>query len=310
MLAGRIGQLDQGTAQRATRRRASRSASSATGTSTRSRRTAGSCRPNFTLEYGVRFGNWTNNEELNGLGGYFTPTLYDATQGLVPRSRDVPEGQRRVLRRDRLRARRHPRRTARRSRCRASTSRGTSTAKGNNVVRGGYGMFYNRNMGNVEYDNTLRLRAERLPGRRPISGPAAATATALGLTYDTAHEATLANRIGSIGINSLTPDSFTWPKTHSFSVSYARRIPWNQVVEASYVGTRGRDLVSRSNGNVMPYGALSSGTFNGVDLSVPVNRVAVASVGDNLAVVPAVQRAEHHHALRLPRRVATTTRCR
>ena len=29
--------------------------------------------------------------------------------------------------------------------------------EGNNVVRGGYGMFYNRNMGNVEYDNTLRL---------------------------------------------------------------------------------------------------------------------------------------------------------
>ena len=29
--------------------------------------------------------------------------------------------------------------------------------EGNNVVRGGYGMFYNRSMGNVEYDNTLRL---------------------------------------------------------------------------------------------------------------------------------------------------------
>ena len=41
--------------------------------------------------------------------------------------------------------------------------------------------------------------------------------------------------------------------------------------------------MSRSNGNVMPYGILSTGTFNGVDLSVPINRVAVASVGDNLA---------------------------
>jgi hypothetical protein len=97
------------------------------------------------------------------------------------------------------------------------------------------------------------------------------------------HEATLANRIGSIGISSLTPNSFKWPMTHSFSVSYARRIPGNQVVEASYVGTRGRDLVSRSNGNVMPYGAMSSGTFNGVDLSVPANRVAVATQANNLA---------------------------
>jgi hypothetical protein len=103
------------------------------------------------------------------------------------------------------------------------------------------------------------------------------------LNYDTAHEATLSNRIGSLGINSLTPKSFTFPKTHEFSLSYARRIPGNQVVEASYVGTRGFDLVSRSNGNVMPFGAMSSGTFNGVDLSVPINRVAVASKDASLA---------------------------
>jgi len=51
----------------------------------------------------------------------------------------------------------------------------------------------------------------------------------------------------------------------------------------AYVGTRGRDLLSRTNGNVMPYGVMSSGTFNGVDMSVPVNRVAVASVSNNLA---------------------------
>src|SRR6185295_17937443 len=94
---------------------------------------------------------------------------------------------------------------------------------------------------------------------------------------------TLANRIGSIGINTPTKSSFTWPKTNSFSLSFARRIPFNQVFEASYVGSRQSNLVSRSNGNVMPFGALSAGTFNGVDLSVPINRVAVASVSDNLA---------------------------
>ena len=74
-----------------------------------------------------------------------------------------------------------------------------------------------------------------------------------------------------------------WPKTNSYSISYARRIPWNQVVEAAYVGTQGRDLVSRSNGNVMPYGAMATGTFNGVDMTVPVNRVSVASDNANLA---------------------------
>ena len=39
-------------------------------------------KPNFTLEYGVRFGKWTNNEELSGQeGGYFTPDQYDPTAG-------------------------------------------------------------------------------------------------------------------------------------------------------------------------------------------------------------------------------------
>ena len=46
------------------------------------------------------------------------------------------------------------------------------------MLRGGYGMFYNRNMGNVEYDNTLRLAPNAYQRRRPTSGPAAATATA------------------------------------------------------------------------------------------------------------------------------------
>ena len=90
-------------------------------------------------------------------------------------------------------------------------------------------------------------------------------------------------RVGSLGIITPSTDSFSWPTTHSFSTSYARRIPWNQVVEVAYVGTRGRDLLSRTNGNVMPYGVMSSGSFNGVDLSVPINRVAVASVSNNLA---------------------------
>ena len=154
--------------------------------------------------------------------------------------------------------------------------------EGNNVVRGGYGIFYNRNMGNVEYDTSLRLAPNAYQVATDFWA-GGGYGNGVGLTYDTISEATLASRIGSIGINSLTPDSFTWPKTHSFSVSYARRIPGNQVVEASYVGTRGRDLVSQSNGNVMPYGVMLSGTFNGVDLSVPVNRYAVATVGDNLA---------------------------
>jgi hypothetical protein len=238
-------------------------------------------RPNFTLEYGVRFGKWTNNEELSGQeGGYFTPDLYDPSAGtfLDPGTFKLlngvcyvyngcaPAGV--VQNRDAFFL---PRVNA----------AWDIDGQGNNVVRGGYGRFYNRNMGNVEYDNTLRMA----PNAYNV-GASYNDAVTYGLpflSYDNVRQITMQQRLGSLGINTPTPDSVAWPTTHSFSLSYARRIPWNQVVEVAYVGTRGRNLVSRTNGNVMPYGVMSSGTFNGVDLSVPINRVAVASVSNNLA---------------------------
>ena len=60
-------------------------------------------RPNFTLEYGVRFGKWTNNEELSGQeGGYFTPDQSRPDCGHIQRSGHFRAGQRRLLRLQRL----------------------------------------------------------------------------------------------------------------------------------------------------------------------------------------------------------------
>jgi hypothetical protein len=239
-------------------------------------------RSNLTLEYGVRMGYWTNNIELNELGGYFTPSQYDPTKGsfLDPgtfqrlngvcyvRTGCAPKG---II--DTRRPFALPR----------VNMAWNIDGEGNNSLRGGYGIFYNRNMGNVEYDNTLRLPPNSYVVSVDTWNGGSFGNNVTGLTYDTIREASLASRIGSVAINSLTPDSFKWPMTHEFSAGFQKRIPWNQVVEIAYVGTRGRQLVSRTNGNVMPYGAMSTGFFNGIDMSVPVNRAAVATVDTNVA---------------------------
>ena len=235
---------------------------------------------NLTLEFGVRFGSWTNNQELNGLGGYFDPALYKASSGtfLDPGTYKLVNGVCYVY-----------------TGCASAgivDNRGPFAlprvnfawdidGKSNNVVRGGYGIFYNRNMGNVEYDNSLRLAPNAYQVATDFWA-GGSYGNGLGLTYDTIREATLASRIGSLAINTLDAKDQKWPTTHSFSLSYARRVMFNQVVEGSYVGTRGRNLVSRINGNVMPFGALNSGTFNGIDLSNIVNRYAVGSDTANL----------------------------
>jgi hypothetical protein len=287
MLVGRVGQFNQGTAAKGSPSPGQPYGDFRFWDTDAFAQDSWKMKPNLTLEYGIRAGFWTNNQELNGLGGYFNPSLYNANAGtfLDPGTFKQLNGV-----------------------CYVATgcapagilpNRGPFalprvnvawdiTGNGTNVLRGGYGMFYNRNMGNVEYDNSLRLAPNSYQIETDFwAGSNYGNGT--GLTYDTIHEATLANRIGSVGLNTLDPHNFKYPTTHSFSVTYERRIPFNQVVSAAYVGTRGRDLVSRTNGNVMPYGVMMSGTFPGinggpsVDLSNPVNRYAVATDSANLA---------------------------
>lgn len=237
--------------------------------------------PNFTLEYGIRGGYWTNNRELNGLGGYFDPALYD-------RSRNSMFTDNTLQRLNGL--------------CYVDTGCASEgildnrspfvmprvnvawnlDGEGNNVLRGGYGMFYNRNMGNVEYDNSLKYPPTTYSDIITNVFDGSNYGGGVGLNYATAREATLASRASSFGINTLTPRSFLFPKTHSFSISYARRLPLDQILDVAYVGTRGRDLVTRVNSNVVPQGALLSGTVGNADLGNPVHRVALDDAAVNL----------------------------
>jgi hypothetical protein len=63
-------------------------------------------------------------------------------------------------------------------------------------------------------------------------------------------------------------------------LSAARRLPWQNVLEVSYVGTFGRHLLNRRQFNVIPPGTLSKGTIGNADLTNPLHRAGVATNGD------------------------------
>jgi hypothetical protein len=227
---------------------------------------------NFTLEFGVRGGYWTNNQESQELGGYFDPTFYNPSKGtfLDPGTYKQLNGWRYASLGQAPLGGVGNRSPFVMPRVNVAWD---VTKDGKNVIRGGVGVFYNRNMGNLEYDY---LRIPPTSYQVSINSSAASNlGNGLGLTYDTIRQLDWTTRVDTLPINTLNPDSSTWPKTYSFSTSYARRIFFNQVLEAAYVGTKGRDLVSRRHLNVVPLDALLKGTVNGIDLSVPVNRVAL-----------------------------------
>jgi Carboxypeptidase regulatory-like domain len=230
-------------------------------------------RSNLTFEFGVRAGYWTNNNEMQEFGGYFDPSFYNPSQGtfLDPGTYKVLNGWRYASLGQAPLGGVGNRGPFAMPRANAAWD---MTGDGKNVVRGGYGIFFNRNMGNLEYDY---LRIPPTSYAVSTNSSASSTLGGVGLTYDTIRQLDWTTRVSSLTLNTLNPDSNKWPITHSFSTSYARRIFFNQVVEAAYVGTRGRDLVSRRQLNVVPMGALLQGTVNGVDLSIPYNRVALDS---------------------------------
>ena len=197
-------------------------------------------RSNLTLEYGLRVGYWTNNAELNGLGNWFDPSTYDPAKGAFT---DPPYDTQ--LNGVRYAARGQAPLGVLPNRSPFALPRVNAAwdihGNGVSVLRGGYGMFANRPRGSVEAGPALNT-----PPNAYHVGADAFYATSLderGLTYDTFHLIPFQALLGSQIIQTPTPTSFTFPRTDSYSVSFARRVFWNQVVEAAYVGTRGRHLV-------------------------------------------------------------------
>ena len=208
---------------------------------------------NFTLEYGVRFSKMTNNIERNGYGARFDVTRYDPGLGAYRDDTktymngvayaELGEVDKNLI--DTRPIYIMPRVNF------AYDIKGD----GDLIVRGGAGVFYNRPMGNAEYD-VIRFS----PYAYSITMDAGSTQNFPGgrMDYNTMGQADPFAFVGGIAVpQSVSVESVDYPRYFTTSLSVGKRLPWQQFLEVGYVGTFGRHLLNSRHDNIVPEGALT-----------------------------------------------------
>ncbi len=224
-------------------------------------------RRNLTVEYGVRVAYFPNNFERNHLGLMFHPDAYQQSQGLFING-DVHQPNGVVLSSknqisDGLTNNSPPQWAPR------LNFAWDVNGKGDWVIRGGGGLFYNRVMGNYQY-----WILQQPPNTYDVSVGAYDIPD---LTFNTVSTVNPYTRIGGLSISSLNPQSIHIPRIANMSFSVAHKLPGEQVLEVSYVGTEGRHLPDQRAVDIIPPGTLLHGAIGNADLSIPVDRVALTS---------------------------------
>ncbi|RPI21674.1 MAG: carboxypeptidase regulatory-like domain-containing protein [Acidobacteria bacterium] len=140
------------------------------------------------------------------------------------------------------------------------------TGKGNTVIRGGAGVVYYREQGNVQFNtiaNPPLVRSVEMYGARRLS------------EIDNLDPAKYAPQYQ---LNVLDPADDRTPVTYSWSLTLSQRIPYSTAIELSYVGTTSRNQVAPSpyNINAVPE------SRNGVPGVRPFTKYGTISLGTHL----------------------------
>lgn len=228
-------------------------------------------RPGLTLELGLRVGVWPNNIERDGLAVAFDPAAYVPGAGtylngnpytpngmLFASNGGIPLG---------ISQNPHPLWMPRVGF--AWDVRGDASL----VIRAGGGIFYNRPQGNSQY-----WILNQPPNRFNSGGinyDSGGFADGALINYQNMSQIDPFSRLGSVSTGTQTFGRIEIPQTMNMSLSIATRLPYDNILETAYVGTRGRHLFGYRDINIIPEGALLSGTVGNSDLSIPINRYAL-----------------------------------
>jgi len=246
-------------------------------------------RPNLTIEYGMRGAYLPQNFERKGLGVLFDPASFKPGAGLflggditkpngykLAARNEIPKG---IL--DNLGIQWMPR-------LNVAWDVG---GKGDLVFRAGAGLFYNRVQGNYDY-----YSSGELPNTysATVDTPWASTN---GLSFGDLTTLNPFSSISSVNVNSRDLESNEIPRVANVSFTIEKRLPLDNVLAVAYVGTQGRHLPQRRNANIIPLGALLSGSialgspvcvggtgptctggtnYTSLNLSDPIQRAALA----------------------------------
>jgi hypothetical protein len=241
---------------------------------------------NFTLEYGLRVGYLPNNEEINGLGVVFDPSTYN--RGADPNNAsDDPV----FINGDRTRP--NGILWAQRGEIPKGYTKNPPLlwmprlnfawdigGKGDMVVRGGAGVFYNRVQGNYQY-YVIQQPPNAFCAQQDGCGYGPERFTGTGSIYERLNTLDPFASLGNFNITSTSLDSIEVPRVTTASLTFEKRLPWKNVLTAGYVGTFGRHLPTSRQVNVIPPGGLLSGTLGNADLSNPVHRLNISANNAN-----------------------------